>query len=72
MNVDSIDKLKSSMISTYKKFGDKKALITGGRSYSGNEIAQEIENETEFGIGIIDNMIQLSIDLVSRDKINLS
>lgn len=72
MNQESINKLKQSMIETYRKFGDDKAiLIKGKKSYTGNEIAEEIENETDFGIEMINSIIKLSIDLLKRDKVNL-
>lgn len=73
MKTESIEKLKQLMVKTYRKFGDETALlIKDKRSYTGNEIAEEIENETEFGIKMVDNMIQLTIDLLKRDKINMS
>ena len=73
MKAESMEKLKQLMVATYRKFGDEKALLLKGkRSYTGNEIADEIENETEFGIKMVDNMIQLTIDLLKRDKINMS
>lgn len=70
MKEESMNELKSKIVSTYKKLGDKKGLVTKGRSYTGNELAKEIEDETELGVKIIANMIMLTIDLVSRDKIN--
>jgi hypothetical protein len=73
MKQESIDKLKQQMIETYLKFGDEKALLIKGKKlYTGKEIAEEIQNETEFGIHVINNMIQLAIDLVKRDKINFN
>jgi hypothetical protein len=73
MKQESIDKLKQQMIKTYLKFGDEKALLIKGKKlYTGKEIAEEIQNETEFGIHVINNMIQLAIDLVKRDKINFN
>ena len=72
MKAESMEKLKQLMVATYRKFGDEKALLLKGkRSYTGNEIADEIENETEFGIEMVDNMIQLTINLLKRDKINM-
>lgn len=72
MKLESLDKLKSKVIETYKKFGDKKALlIRGHNSYTGFEIADEIEKETELGIEMMNSIIQLTIDLLSRDKINV-
>jgi len=49
-----------------KKFGMK------GKIYSGNEVAEHIENETELGIGMINSIINLSINLISRDKLNIN
>lgn len=68
-----IDKLTKLMADTFrKKHGDEKALLIKGKySYTGNEIADAIDNRTEFGIEMIDGIIQLSIDLLLRDKVNL-
>lgn len=72
MKQESINKLKERMIATYKKFGNERAMLQRtGKSWTGIEIAEEIEKETEFGIKILDMMIQLTIDLVKRDKINV-
>jgi len=69
--MDLTQKLKDKTISTYRKFGDDKAvLLKGKRSYTGHEIANEIENETEFGVRMLNNLLSLTIDLISRDKIN--
>jgi hypothetical protein len=73
MKVESIEKLKQSMVETYRKFGDEKAILVKGKySYTGNEVAEEIENETEFGLGMIESIMQLTIDLLKRDKININ
>lgn len=66
------EELKSLIIKTYKSFGDEKALlIKGKRSYTGNEIAEEIEKQTPFGLNIINGILKLSIDLLKRDKTHL-
>lgn len=76
MKPESIEKLKQRMVETYRKFGDEKALLIrvkpGKNVWTGHEIAEEIENENEFGIHIVDNLIQLTIYLLSRDKINMT
>ncbi len=74
MKTESIDELKDLMVKTYRKFGNEKAILLKGgkRSYTGDEIAEEIENETEFGINMLDNIIQLTIDLLKRDRINMN
>lgn len=77
MKPESIDRLKNKIIETHKKYGDGKVLAIAdtptvpGRFYSGNELAKEVEEETEFGLKLIDMMINLTIDLLSRDKIKL-
>ena len=72
MKQKSIEELKRQMVSTYKKFGNEKALVlktgAGKKSWTGEELAKEIEEETEFGVNLIDNMIQLAIDLVKRNR----
>lgn len=77
MKQESIDHLKKKMIETYcKQYGDKKVCAAPEHQFSsimrfwtGNELAAEVENETEFGLKLIDMMISLTIDLLSRDKI---
>lgn len=70
--MELVDKLKSKIISTYRKFGnDKAVVIREKRSYTGQEMAEEIEKETEFGVKMIENLLLLTIDLISRDKINI-
>lgn len=65
-----VGKLKAIMISTYRRFGDDKALLLKGkRSYTGIEVAHEIEIESETGMSIFEGMINLTINLVKRDKI---
>ena len=72
MKAESIDILKAKVIATYRKHGDKPYLTImdadGIRKYTGNEVADEIEQETAFGVDCINKLIQLTIDLLSRDK----
>ena len=70
MKEESIEKLKQSMVSTFRKYGDEKSIQTKGVRYTGNEVAEEIENETELGLGMIESIINLTINLIKRDKIN--
>ena len=69
MTRKNINILKENIITTYKKYGDEKILSSGTKSYSGTELANEVTNETQFGIELIDNLIQLTIDLLKRDKL---
>ena len=68
MKIESIDILKAKIIATYRKRGDSPYLTTRNKTYSGNEVADEIEAETEFGVECVNNLIQLTIDLLARDK----
>jgi hypothetical protein len=66
MKEESVERLKQAMIETYRKFGDDRAIRTrGGKSYTGNEVANEIENETKFGLDLIEMMLN-----IKKDKIN--
>jgi len=72
MKQESFEALKNKMISTYKKRGEDKVLLTKGkRSYTGNELVKEIEDETQFGLELMNGIILLCVDLLSRDKIHL-
>jgi len=71
MNQESINKLKDGVINAYRRYGDDRALLTkNGTSYTGNQLVKEIQDETEFGLSLIDNLIHLTIDLIQRDRIN--
>lgn len=69
---DGFIALKNIVISTYRKLNDERALVmkSGKMSYTGNEVADEIENETAFGVSIMSNLMKLCIDLLKRDKLN--
>lgn len=71
MKLESLDQLKENLVKTYQRYGEDKMITTRGKSWSGIELAQEVENETEFGVELINTMINLTIDLVKRDKINV-
>jgi hypothetical protein len=72
MKAESVDIIKEKLVKTLKKYGDKACLFvmdaTGGKQYTGNELATEIENETPFGVDRIFDILHLTIDLMSRDK----
>lgn len=72
MNENSIKELKKLVVEGYRKYGDDKALvIKGKKSYTGFEMAKEIEDETEFGIEMVSNILQLTIDLLKRNKMQM-
>lgn len=74
MKAESFDILKEKLSKSYRKYGDKHCLTVMGaegiRQYTGNEVADEIEQETPFGIKCIHRLIGLAIDLLDRKKIN--
>ena len=64
--------IKQKLIDAYKSIGDDIALLTKDKkSYTGYAIANEIEKETEFGISMINNILKLTIDLLSRNKLEI-
>jgi len=64
-------KLKSEVI---KRLGsneqvlDEPYMVAGEKSYTRRDILNEVENETDFGVQILTNMIMLAIDLTARGK----
>lgn len=44
-------------------------MLIGGRSYTRRQFAKAINEETADGIGALGNLISLTIDLLSRNKI---
>ena len=66
------EELKEKTISTFKKFGNEKALLSlSGNTYTGTELAFEIEKESKVGVDAIKRVLSLTIDLIGRDKINM-
>jgi hypothetical protein len=63
---------KDLLIEVYKKFGENKGLLLRGKnSYTGNEVAEEIANETKVGMDIYKSIISLTCDLLSRQKLEI-
>jgi len=63
--------LQQMLIATYSKYGAQTILRRGIKTYTGEELVQELENETEFGLSLYTSIISLTIDLLARDKIHL-
>lgn len=64
-----LNKLKETTAKSYEEFGDfEKILIIGENSYTGKQIANEVRSGTELGTTILNNLIDLTIDLVARGK----
>lgn len=69
MKQESIDKLQALLIAEYRKRGDKPYVVVGRKAYSGEDMAKEVEGETDFGVDQINKLIQLTINLLSRGKL---
>lgn len=62
-------RLKNSLIEKFHLKGEDVAILSKcGKSYTGNEVALEIENETEEGIKIYQNIISLAVHLLLKGK----
>lgn len=64
-------KLKKSLIETLVRNEqniDDPYLFKNNKRWTRREIAKEIENETEFGIDMITSILNLSLDLMSRNN----
>lgn len=64
-----MEEIKNAIIAQYELYGDKKILLIGDKSYTGNELALEIKNNTEIGKKQIENVVKLTVDLLARNKI---
>lgn len=62
-------KLKIHAIKTFKSYGDKIVLKKGKLEYSGNKISEEISNGTPLGFSMLKTVTNLSINLLSREKV---
>ncbi len=63
-------KLKKSVISellSNEQLIDEPYLVAKSKKWSRREIAKEIQNETDFGIKQLTNILLLSLDLFARN-----
>lgn len=69
MNIENVNKLKESIIESLSN-GDQNEtyLVYGGKGYNKGELIEELQNETDFGIHLLNNSIMLAIDLYARNK----
>lgn len=63
-------KLKSLLVSTYEKVGDK-IKSPGRQGLTPEQIVEEIKNDTEVGIEYYKSIIALTVELLMRDKIHI-
>jgi len=59
------EKLKNQLVEnlTKKHDADEPYLYTQGRQWTRREIAEEVKNETEFGVNQMTSLLMLSLDL---------
>lgn len=69
MKPESLEKIKQKLISHFEKVGPKDYIVIGHTTYTGNDLVCEITDETEVGLGFIERLLLLTVDLISRDKI---
>ncbi len=65
MNIETLDKLKQLLHDDAAKHGDNIFFVENGTPYTGNELADHIKNETEFGLNVISDILNLSLTLLS-------
>lgn len=65
-----VEKLKQRVIKAMResKDADQPFIANNAGSYTKNQIADEVEQGTEFGIETLSNLIMLAVDLMSRGK----
>lgn len=63
-------KLKSLLVSTYEKVGDK-IKSPGRQGLTPEQIVEEIKNDTDVGVEYYKSIIALTIELLMRDKIHI-
>lgn len=70
--LEHLEKLRAQLIKDLlkdKEGCDKPYVFTHGEKYTKRELAHEIEINSDTGIDILKNMIMLTLDLLSRNKI---
>jgi hypothetical protein len=68
MDKNLIESLKLNVSSYYRSYGDNTVLYKGEESFTGNQIADSVDNEDEFGIEMVNNLVSLTLDLIARGK----
>lgn len=63
-------KLKSLLVSTYEKVGDK-IKSPGRQGLTPEQIVQEVKNDTDVGIEYYRAIIALTVEMLMRDRIHL-
>lgn len=69
-----IERLKEKTIEFLQKGTDldKPYIFKGSKSYSKNDIINEIQNDTDDGVEFVLDLVILSLDLIDRNKKSLN
>ena len=63
-----VEKLKAVVIEDLKKRGDKPFIASKEGVFSGIQLAEEVDKETDKGLKMINSLVKLTIDLLARGK----
>lgn len=70
MKPESTEHLKQIMIGLFAQHGNEGRLTISGVSYTGNELAQAVSNESELGLEMMKMLLALTVDLLIRKVIS--
>lgn len=60
--------LKDSIVIHLLEKGDVPYISTRGKFYTASQLAAEVQEETKFGINLLESLLGLTLDLVHRGK----
>jgi len=63
------EKLKLSVIEHLKRQENDPYMIIKGKSYTGCQLIEEINNETQIGANLMGDLLALTLDLLHRNKL---
>jgi len=72
--MEAFDKLKQKLIADMRnsKDADQPYISNSTGSWTKNQVADEVEKGTEFGIDMLSGLIMLTLDLMSRGKAKMN
>lgn len=66
--MELLDKLKQRLIADLRRQPDGPYISSGERTWTKDEMIQEVENMTDQGVNLMSGVIMLTIDLIARQK----
>jgi len=67
-NLTILEEIIADSARICRKTADEPYCVIGDKAFTGNQMAEEIENKTEIGVKIIKGLFRLTLDLVQRGK----